>query len=224
MAICDWPKDERPREKLLKSGPQALSDAELLAIFLRTGTKGQSALDMARNLLLEFGGLRSLLGASRKNFCAIHGLGDAKYCQLQAVLEMAQRHLRENLRRSDALTSPQQTKRYLQLRLQSYPYEVFACLFLDNRHRIITFEELFKGTIDGASVHPREVVRRCLHHNAAAVIFSHNHPSGIAEPSHADQQITQRLKQSLELIDVRTLDHIIVSEVETVSLAERGLL
>ena len=224
MAITDWPKHERPREKLLLMGPQALSDAELLAIFLRTGSKGQSALDMARHLLQRFGGLSPLLSADRQRFCAEHGLGDAKYCQLQAILEMAHRHLHENLMRSDVLSSPEQTKQYLQLRLQSYPYEVFACLFLDNRHRILAFEELFRGTIDGASVYPREVVRRALQHNAAAIIFSHNHPSGVAEPSRADEQITLRLKQALELIDVRTLDHIIVGQAETVSLAERGLL
>ena len=224
MAITDWPKQERPREKLLQRGAKALSDAELLAIFLRTGSKGISALELARQLLTEFGGLRPLLAASRQEFCAMRGLGDAKYCQLQAVIEMAQRHLRESLEKGDTLTSPDQTRAYLRLRLQDYPHEVFACLFLDNRHRIITFEELFHGTIDGASVYPREIVRRCLHHNAAAVIFSHNHPSGIAEPSHADEEITLRLKESLALIDVRVLDHIVVGAGNSVSLAERGLL
>ncbi|WP_419597038.1 RadC family protein [Thiolapillus sp.] len=224
MPITDWPEQERPREKLLQSGAQALSDAELLAISLRTGCKGISALDLARQLLQEFGGLRPLLAAGRKEFCAMHGLGDAKYCQLQAVIEMAHRHLRESLQRGDALTSPEQTRRYLWFRLQSYPYEVFACLFLDNRHRIIAFEELFQGTIDGASVYPREVVRRCLHHNAAAVIFSHNHPSGVAEPSHADEQITLRLREALALIDIRVLDHVIVGSDSSTSLAERGLL
>ncbi len=224
MAITDWPKQERPREKLLRSGAKALSDAELLAIFLRTGTRGISALDLARQLLTEFGGLRPLLAASREAFCSVHGLGDAKFCQLQAVIEMAHRHLRESLEKGDALTSPEQTQRYLRLRLQGYPYEVFACLFLDNRHRIIAFEELFQGTIDGASVYPREVVRRSLHHNAAAVIFSHNHPSGVAEPSRADEQITLRLKDALALIDVRVLDHIVVGSESSVSLVERGLL
>ena len=224
MTIIDLPKQERPREKLLNLGVQALSDAELLAIFLRTGSKGISALELARQLLQEFGGLRPILSASRKEFCAVYGLGDAKYCQLQAVIEMAHRHLHEVLQRDDALTSPEQTCNYLRLRLQAYPYEVFACLFLDNRHRIIAFEELFQGTIDGASVYPREVVRRCLHHNAAAAIFSHNHPSGVAEPSNADQQITSRLKDALALIDVRVLDHVIVGSNNTVSLAERGLI
>lgn len=224
MAITDWPTLERPREKLLHLGPSALSDAELLAIFLRTGVAGKSALDLARELLQHFGGLRPLLAADRQEFCRAHGLGDAKYSQLQAVLEMAHRCLNEELVREDALTSPQQTRNYLALRLQDYPYEVFACLFLDNRHRVIAFEELFRGTIDGASVHPREVVRRALHHNAAALILSHNHPSGVAEPSQADQQITLRLKEALSLIDVRVLDHVVVGHRETVSLAERGLM
>ncbi len=190
MSITDWPLMERPREKLLHLGPAALSDAELLAIFLRTGTPGKSALDLARELLHRFGGLRPLLAASRGEFCAAPGLGDAKYSQLQAILEMAHRCLNETLAREDALTSPEQTRHYLSLRLQAYPHEVFGCLFLDNRHRVIAFEELFQGTIDGASVHPREVVRRALHHNAAALIFAHNHPSGVAEPSLADRQIT----------------------------------
>ncbi len=224
MAISDWPAGERPREKLLEKGAAALSDAELLAIFLRTGVKGKSALDLARELLERFGGLRALLAAGRREFCEAPGLGDAKYAQLQAVLEMAQRCLGETLRHGDALQSPQDTRRYLSLRLGGYPYEVFGCLFLDNRHRVITFEELFRGTIDGAAVHPREVVRRALHHNAAAVIFSHNHPSGVAEPSRADRQITHKLKEALALVDVRVLDHVVVGHREAVSFAERGLL
>ncbi len=224
MSILDLPAQERPREKLLHNGPPALSDAELLAIFLRTGTRGRSAIELARDLLTRFGGLRPLLAASRDEFCAAPGLGDAKYCQLQAVLEMAHRCLQEELVRGDALTSPRQTRRYLRLRLQSHPNEVFACLFLDNRHRVIAYEELFQGTIDGASVHPREVVRRALHHNAAALILAHNHPSGVAEPSQADRQITLRLKEALALIDVRVLDHIVVGCNETSSLAELGLL
>ena len=224
MSITDWPLMERPREKLLHLGPAALSDAELLAIFLRTGVPGKSALDLARDLLQRFGGLRPLLAASRREFCAAPGLGDAKYSQLQAILEMAHRCLNETLAREDALTSPEQTRHYLSLRLQAYPHEVFGCLFLDNRHRVIAFEELFHGTIDGASVHPREVVRRALHHNAAALIFAHNHPSGVAEPSQADRQITLRLKEALALIDVRVLDHIVIGSGETASLAERGLL
>lgn len=224
MAISDWPPGERPREKLLQKGAGALSDAELLAIFLRTGVKGKSALDLARDLLERFGGLRALLAADQSTFCQAPGLGTAKYAQLQAVLEMAHRCLGETLRREDTLSSPQETRRYLSLRLGSYPYEVFGCLFLDNRHRVIAFEELFRGTIDGAAVHPREVVRRALHHNAAAVIFSHNHPSGVAEPSQSDRLITLKLKEALALVDVRVLDHVVVGHDETVSLAERGLL
>ncbi len=223
MAITDWPVDERPREKLLSRGPQALSDAELLAIFLRTGVAGKTAVDLARELLSMFGGLRPLLSADQPAFCSARGLGKAKFAQLQAVLEMGRRHLFEVVSRGDALVSPADTRDYLLLRMRDYHAEVFACLFLDNRHRIIEFEELFRGTIDGASVHPREIVKRALHHNAAAVIFAHNHPSGVAEPSRADEQITQRLTDALALIDVRVLDHIVVGD-KTVSFAERGLL
>ncbi len=222
MAITDWPKEERPREKLLQRGASALSDAELLAIFLRTGVAGKTAVDLARELLNEHGGLRTLLAADRQHFCASHGLGEAKYVQLQAVLEISRRHLFETLQRGDILSSSSDTATYLQARLRAHPNEVFACLFLDNRHRIIEYEELFHGTIDGASVHPREVVRRALKHNSAALILAHNHPSGVAEPSQADQQITKRLKEALSLIDVRVLDHIIVGDSETRSLAEMG--
>ncbi|HEC15858.1 MAG TPA: JAB domain-containing protein [Sedimenticola sp.] len=224
MAITDWPAQERPREKLLQRGANALSDAELLAIFLRTGVAGKTAVDLARELLDEHGGLRNLLAADRARFCASHGLGQAKYVQLQAVLEMGRRHLRETLERGDALTSPRHTRDYLSVRLRGYPHEVFACLFLDNRHRVIEYEELFHGTIDGASVHPREVVRRAMSHNAAALILAHNHPSGVAEPSQSDTQITRRLKDALALVDVRVIDHIIVGDGEMTSLAERGLL
>ncbi|MCG5516271.1 MULTISPECIES: RadC family protein [Ectothiorhodospira] len=223
MRITDWPASERPREKLLAQGPEALSDAELLAIFLRTGVTGFTAVDLARDLLSRFGGLRPLLQADIKDFCSARGLGEAKYAQLQAVLEMGRRHLSESLKRGDAITSPEHTRRYLAARLRDYPFEVFACVFLDNRHRVLAFEELFRGTIDGASVHPREVVRRALHHNAAALILAHNHPSGIAEPSRADQSITERLRDALGLVDVRVLDHIIVGD-ELVSFAERGLI
>lgn len=224
MAITDWPAAERPREKLLERGPQALSDAELLAIFLRTGLPGKTAVDLARELLADLGGLRPLLEADRRTFCARPGLGASKYAQLQAVLEMARRHMAESLQRGEALTDPGATRRYLAARLRDHPYEVFAALFLDNRHRIIAFEELFRGTINGASVHPREVLRRCLNLNAAALIVAHNHPSGIAEPSAADQTLTTRLSDTLAQIDVRLLDHIIVGDGCTVSLAERGLI
>jgi DNA repair protein RadC len=224
MAISDWPADERPREKLLQRGPAALSDAELLAIFLRTGIPGKTAVDLARELLDEFGNLRTLLQTDQHSFCRAKGLGTAKFVQLQATLEMGRRHLDERLRRSDALTNPQDTRRFLSARLRDYPHEVFACLFLDNRHRVIHFEELFVGTIDGASVYPREVVKRALHHNAAAVILAHNHPSGIAEPSQADRRITQRLKDALGLVDIRLLDHFVVGDGELTSFAETGLL
>ncbi|MGH8336245.1 MAG: RadC family protein, partial [Gammaproteobacteria bacterium] len=194
MAINDWPLAERPREKLLARGPQALSDAELLAIFLRTGARGKTAVDLARELLVEFDGLRGLLAAERGRLCSAHGLGPAKYAQLQAILEMARRHLGEALRRGNPLTDPAATRQYLITRLRDLPQEVFCCLYLDNRHRVIAFEELFHGTLDGASVHPREVLRKALSHNAAALIFAHNHPSGVAEPSDADRRLTQRLK------------------------------
>jgi DNA repair protein RadC len=222
MAINDWPEAERPREKLLSLGPQALSDAELLAIFLRTGIAGCNAVELARRLVHEYGGLRKLLQADRNRFCATRGLGNAKYAQLQAVLELARRHLAENLKRGDALKNPAETRRYLTARLRDYPYEVFACLFLDTHHRVISYEELFQGTIDGASVHPREVLRRALQHNAAAVILAHNHPSGVAEPSDADRRITTRLKDALALVDIRVLDHIVIGDQLATSFAERG--
>ncbi len=224
MSITEWPEDERPREKLLTRGAEALTDAELLAIFLRTGVSGKSAVDLARDLLAELGGLKSLFSADEKVFCALKGLGKAKYAQLRAVLEMSRRYLAEEIKDRDLLTSPEATRAYLKTRLHSYTREVFACLFLDNRHRVIRFEELFQGTIDGASVHPREVVRRALEVNASAVIFAHNHPSGVTEPSQADLRITQRLKDALALVEVRVLDHLIIGEGEAASLAEQGLL
>jgi DNA repair protein RadC len=224
MAIKDWPAEERPREKLLQRGSDALTDAELLAIFLRTGTPGKSAVDLARELLTDFGSLQALLDADQSRFCQGLGLGSAKYAQLQAVLEMARRHFKEILRRGNALTSPDITRAYLSAHLRGYSYEVFACLFLDNQHRVIKLDELFRGTIDSASVYPREVARQALHHNAAAVIFAHNHPSGISEPSHADKQITEKLKQALALFDIRVLDHFIIGDGQPYSFAEHGLL
>ena len=223
LAINEWPAQERPREKLLLKGASALSDAELLAIFLRTGISGYTAVDLARMLLDEFGSLKALMESDETQFCEHKGLGRAKYAQLQAVLERARRHLFENIQRGDALCSPDETRRYLQTELQSYPHEVFACLFLDNRNRIISFDKMFYGTIDGASVYPREVVKLALKKNAAAVIFAHNHPSGVAEPSRSDEQITQRLKQALEVVDIRVLDHMVIGD-EVISFAERGLL
>jgi len=224
MAISDWPLQERPREKLLKSGAQSLSDAELLAIFLRTGTAGHSALDLARKLLGIFGGVRGVIEAAADDFCAVPGMGTSKYAQLQAAVELTQRHMLETLQRSDCLTSSALTRNYIRSRMRAYTREVFLCLFLDNQHRVIAQEELFQGTIDGSMVHPREVLRRSLHHNAAALIFAHNHPSGVAEPSQADISITRRLKNALGLIDIRTLDHLVVGDSEVVSLAERGLI
>jgi DNA repair protein RadC len=224
MSIKDWPSNERPREKLLQRGATALTDAELLAIFLRTGTPGKSAVDMARDLLSEYGSLQALLGADQQRFCQSNGLGEAKYAQLQAVLEMARRHFAEILQRGNALTSPDITRAYLSAQLRGYSYEVFACLFMDNQHRVIQWEELFRGTIDGASVYPREVAKRALFHHAAAVIFAHNHPSGINEPSQADRQITDKLKQALGLFDIRVLDHFIVGDGQPFSFAEHGLL
>ncbi|HEY3486994.1 MAG TPA: DNA repair protein RadC [Gammaproteobacteria bacterium] len=224
MAIRDWPRGERPREKLIAGGAASLSDAELLAIFIRTGLRGKSAVDLARDLINTFGSLRGLLQADRKSFCRNPGLGDAKYAQLQAVLEMAGRHLRESLQKGGTLTSPQETQQYLLLRMRDYQQEVFGCLFLDNKHRIIAFEEMFRGTIDGASVYPREIVRRGLQHNAAALILAHNHPSGDPEPSAADRAITAKIKAALALVDIRVLDHCVVGDNSCVSFAERGII
>ena len=224
MAITDWPASERPRERLLQRGPEALSDAELLAIFLRTGVTGKSAVDVARGLLARFGGLRELLSASREALCEAPGLGAAKYAQLQAALEIGRRHLGEKLVRGAALNSSLDTKHYLQAQLRDRESEVFCCLFLDNRHRVLAFEELFRGTLNGTAVYPREIVKRALKLNAAAVILAHNHPSGVAEPSRADELLTSRLKEALTLVDVRLLDHLIVGDGETVSFSERGLL
>jgi DNA repair protein RadC len=224
MSIKDWPAEDRPREKLLSRGSAALTDAELLAIFLRTGTHGKSAVDLARELLSGFGSLKALLEADQQRFCLANGLGSAKYAQLQAVLEMARRHFQEIIQRGDALTSPEITRAYLSAQLRGYSYEVFACLFLDNQHRVIQFDELFRGTIDSASVYPREVVKQALLHNSAAVILAHNHPSGISEPSQADKQITEKLKQALALFDIRVLDHFIIGDGQPYSFAEHGLI
>ncbi|MGD9660509.1 MAG: DNA repair protein RadC [Porticoccaceae bacterium] len=224
MGIKDWPEAERPREKLLQRGASALSDAELLAIFLRTGTRGMTAVDLARHLVKRFGGFGGLLSADKKTFCEARGLGEAKFVQLQAVLELARRHLGETLERGNVFTSPAAVMQYLQAQLGHRCQEIFVTLFLDTRHRLICCEELFFGTIDGASVYPREVVKRALHHNASAVIFGHNHPSGIAEPSRDDEAITRRLKEALALVDIRVLDHVVVGVGCGVSMAERGLL
>lgn len=224
MSIRNWPAQERPREKLLERGARALSDAELLAIFLRTGCAGKSAVDLARELLGTFGGLRQILEADRGHFCAARGLGDAKYTQLQAVLEMGRRHLSATIERGQGFASPQMVKDYLSAELRHQPREVFSVLLLDNQHRLLGYHELFHGTIDGASVYPREVVKLALAHNAAAVILAHNHPSGIAEPSQADKRITARLQEALGLVDIRVLDHLVVGDAQVLSFAEHGLL
>ena len=224
MRIRDWPLAERPRERLLSLGASGLSDAELLAILLRSGLPGSSAVDKARRLLCTFGDLRRLLDADREEVCAVHGLGEASWAQLQAALELSRRYLLGRLARGQVLGSPADVRQFLQLKLRCLPHEVFACLFLDNRHRVIAFEELFRGTLDGASVHPREVVKATLRHNAAALILAHNHPSGVAEPSDADRLITRRLREALGLVDVRVLDHFVVGDGYAVSFAERGWL
>jgi len=224
MAIRDWPKDERPRERLLALGAGALSDAELLAILLRTGTAGRSAVDVARDVLKNFQSLRRLIAADRTRFCAQRGLGLARFAELQAAVEISRRQLTEALRSGPSLASPRATRDFLIARLRDLEHEVFCVLYLDNRHRLIHFEELFRGTIDGASVHPREIVKQSLQWNSAAVIVAHNHPSGIAEPSQADELITQRVKQALSVVDIRLLDHIIIGDGTSVSLAERGVI
>lgn len=224
MAITDWPEGERPREKLLSKGPEALSDAELLAIFLRVGVTGKSAVDLARELLARFGSLSRLFAADLATFGETLGMGPAKYAQLKAVLEMAKRALQEELRAGNVLGTPGTVRDYLRLTLAARPHEIFMAVFLDAQNRVVSTEELFRGTLTQTSVYPREVVKRALYHNAASVIFAHNHPSGVAEPSQADQQLTAALKQALTLVDTRVLDHFIVAGSDILSFAERGLL
>lgn len=224
MTIKNWPESERPREKFLEYGPASLSDSELLALFIRTGSRGHTALDIAREMLTRFDGLRPMMSAPLAELCSIHGLGVSKCVQIQAARELGVRYLGERLRRGEALESPRDAADYLTMRLRDLPIEVFGCVFLDTRHQVISYENLFEGTINGASVHAREVVRRVLHHNAAAVIVAHNHPSGVAEPSQADITVTRRLKDALALVEVRLLDHLVVGNGECVSLSERGLL
>lgn len=224
MAITDWPELERPREKLLALGAASLSDAELLAIFLRTGMRGRSAVDLARELLGRYGGLSALFAVKRSELNNLPGLGPAKYSQLQAVLEMARRVLRETLRSGDALGSPGAVRDFLRLTLAGRDHEVFICVLLDAQNRVTHVEELFRGTLTQTSVYPREVVKCALARNAAAIIFAHNHPSGVAEPSHADQVLTQTLKSALALVDIKVLDHFIVAGGSALSFAERGLL
>lgn len=224
MAITDWPEGDRPREKLLLRGASALSDAELLAIFLRVGVPGKSAVDLARDLLNHFGGLTRLFAADQAAFAAFPGMGPAKYAQLQAVLEMSRRALGEAMRVGDALSSPKTVRDWLRLRLAGLGHEVFMAVFLDAQNRVIQAEELFRGSLTQTSVYPREVVKQALAHNAAGVILAHNHPSGVAEPSQADRWLTDQLKAALGLVDVKVLDHFIVAGGSGVSFAERGWL
>lgn len=222
MGISDWPKTSRPRERLISLGPHALSDAELLAIFLRTGLPGCSAVELAQRMLRHFGSLSALCNAAVDDFCKLPGLGPAKFAQLQAVLELARRTAYEALTAGAPMTSPVAVRNYLQLRLGRLPYESFAIVFLDIRHCIIACEELFRGTLTRAHVHPREVVRAALRHNAAAVILAHNHPSGYASPSTQDHDITQFLANALGLIEVRVVDHLIVAGHTIYSFLEHG--
>lgn len=224
MAITDWPAQERPREKLLRAGVSALSDAELLAIFLRVGITGKTAVDLARDLLQHFKSLNGVFLADVQAMCAVPGMGVSKYCQLQAVLEMSKRALGETLQQTDSFSSPTQVKHYLQLQLSQLQREVFGIMFLDAQNRLIAYETLFEGSLMQTSVYPREVVKRALALNAAALIFSHNHPGGSATPSKADEQLTQSLKDALSLVDIKVLDHIIVAGQESFSFSERGLI
>lgn len=224
MAIKDWPESERPRERMLRQGAQSLSDAELLAIFLRVGVTGRSAVDLAGDLIERFRGINALFSAPLSEFRSIKGLGEAKYVQLMAAHELARRALEEQIRRDTVLTSPDQVRDYLRLRIGHLPHEVFFGLFLDAQHRLLAAQELFRGTLCQTSVHPREIVKRALALNAAAVVFAHNHPSGVAEPSRADELLTRSLKDALQLVEVRVLDHLIVAHGDTMSFAERGLI
>jgi DNA repair protein RadC len=224
MSITQWPADERPRERLLKQGAAALSDAELVAIFLRVGVTGKSAVDLARDLVAKFGSLNGLFSASEADLCAVHGMGQAKYVQLQAVLEMAKRALVEDIKLTDALASPKAVRDYLKLTLARLPHEVFVAVFLTSQNRVIEVEEIFRGTLTQTSVYPREIVKLAIAHNAASVIFAHNHPSGEPNPSQADRALTKTLAEALALIDVRVLDHFIVAPGASLSFAEQGML
>ena len=224
MSICDWPAGERPRERLFAHGAAALSDAELLSLLLRTGIRGASALDVARSLLTRFGGLGRLLAARPRDVAGVRGVGPVRSAELAAVVELARRSLAEEAQERDTLASPQAVRDYLLLSLSTRPCEVFVGLFLDSQNRLLAAEELFRGTLAQTSVYPREVVKAALSRNAAAMIFAHNHPSGVAEPSRAYELLTQALKQALALVDIRTLDHFVVAGTRLTSFAERGLL
>ncbi len=224
MKIKDWPATERPRERLLTAGPGQLSDAELVAVLLGHGTPGQSAVELARVLMEAFGGIRGLLNAGQEDLTKIHGIGSGKAALLGATRECATRYIRERLRPGITISCPDDSRQFLLATLRDRPHEVFGCLFLDNRHRVLAFDELFRGTIDAAAVYPREVVKQALGRNAAAVILAHNHPSGVAEPSDSDRLITRRIRSALELVDIRLLDHFVIGDNCCVSLAGRGML
>jgi DNA repair protein RadC len=224
MRIRDWPRGDRPRERLLAQGAAVLSDVELVALLVRTGTAGRSAIDLARDVLVRFGGLAPLCAAPVADVAAVPGFGPARSVMFAAAAELVRRSLVECARARDALVSPQAVRDYLRLTLGARPCEVFIGLFLDSQNRVLASEELFRGTLAQTSVYPREVVKAALAHNAAAMIFAHNHPSGVAEPSRADELLTQALKQALALVDIRTLDHFVVAGGQLTSFAERGLL
>jgi len=222
LPIKDWPKTERPREKLLRSGASPLADAELLAIFIRTGMPGKTALDIAREILLQAGSLRRVLNMSKSDFCRIHGLGEAKYVQFQAALELGRRYLKERIEKGSVIEDPKASKDYLTMTLRDKTYEAFYVIFLDSKHRVIHTQELFRGTIDYASVPVREVVKEALKHNASSMVVAHNHPSGVAEPSAADLALTRSLYAALNMVGVRLLDHFIIGELDVISFAEIG--
>ena len=224
MAITDWPAAERPREKLLEHGVESLSDAELLAIFLRVGVTGKSAVDLAREMLSTFSSLNGIFQARFHDLCAINGIGVSKYAQLQAIFEMSRRALSEEMRTVDILSSPQQVSDFLRLKLGNLKQEVFMVLYLNVQNQLINNEILFTGSLTQTSVYPREVVKQALYHNAASVIFAHNHPTGVAQQSQADELLTNHLKQALALVDVVVLDHFIVAGNQTLSFKERGLI
>ena len=222
MAIKDWPAQQRPRERLIGEGPAALSDPELLALFLRVGVKGRSAVELGRDLLQQFGSIQGLFGASLDQFSAVHGMGPAKYAQLQAVMELARRALAEQLRAGQVLGSPDAVRQYLRISMGRQHHESFVVLFLDVKNRLLACEEMFRGTLTHTSVYPREVVKAALAHNAASVMLAHNHPSGVSEPSEADLLLTRALVQALGLVDVRVLDHFVVAGGQVHSFAEHG--
>jgi DNA repair protein RadC len=224
MAMTDWPHSERPRERLLRCGPAALSDGELLAVFLGSGMRAIHALELARELLNRFGSVSAILAAEQTDLCSARGIGTARFCRLSASVELVRRALREELGRRDVLGSPSAVRDFLRLKLRDLPHEVFVGLYLDAQNRVIGEQELFRGTLTQTSVYPREVVKSALARNAAAMILAHNHPSGVAEPSHADEALTRALRQALALVDVRVLDHFVIAGNSATSFAERGLL